>query len=161
MKNVPNSLTPNSLTIVIVDDDQGHCELVMRNLRRTGVSNEFVILHRGEEALDFVHRRGDHVDRPGNSDILLLLDINMPGGLSGLDVLSAIKADETTRQIPVIMLTTTDDPREINRCYDLGCSVYITKPIDPGKFMEAITRLGLFLSVIRLPSENGTVITNG
>jgi CheY-like chemotaxis protein len=150
---------PKSLTIVIVDDDPGHCELVMRNLRRTGVANEFVIIHRGEEALDFVHRRGTHAERPANGDILLLLDINMPGGLSGLDVLREIKGEDSTRQIPVIMLTTTDDPREINRCYDLGCSVYITKPIDPGKFMEAVTRLGLFLSVVRLPSENITVIT--
>lgn len=156
MKNVPNSLT-----IVIVDDDHGHCELVMRNLRRTGVSNEFVIIHRGDEALDFVYRRGVHADRPGNGDILLLLDINMPGGLSGLDVLREIKSEDATRQIPVIMLTTTDNPREINLCYELGCSVYITKPIDPGRFMEAVTRLGLFLSVIRLPSENVTVITNG
>lgn len=149
----------NSLTIVIVDDDHGHCELVMRNLRRTGVSNEFMIIHRGDEALDFVHRRGTYANRPGNGDILLLLDINMPGGLSGLDVLREIKSDNATRQIPVIMLTTTDDPREINLCYDLGCSVYITKPIDPARFMEAVTRLGLLLSVIRLPTENNTVIT--
>lgn len=149
----------NSLTIVIVDDDHGHCELVMRNLRRTGVSNEFMIIHRGDEALDFMHRRGAYANRPGNGDILLLLDINMPGGLSGLDVLREIKSDNAIRQIPVIMLTTTDDPREINLCYDLGCSVYITKPIDPARFMEAVTRLGLLLSVIRLPTENNTAIT--
>ena len=152
---------PQSMTIVIVDDDHGHCELVMRNLRRTGVSNAFVIIHRGDEALDYVHRRGAYADRPAHGDFLLLLDINMPGGLSGLDVLREIKSAEATKQIPVIMLTTTDDPREINTCYDLGCSVYITKPIDPGKFIEAVTRLGLFLSVIRLPSENMTVLTSG
>ncbi|MFX8680938.1 response regulator, partial [Acinetobacter baumannii] len=84
----------------------------MRNLRRTGVSNEFVTIHRGDEALDFIYRRGAYADRSASGDILLLLDINMPGGLSGLDVLREIKAAETTRQIPVIMLTTTDDPRE-------------------------------------------------
>ena len=151
----------NSLTIVIVDDDHGHCELVMRNLRRTGVSNEFVIIHRGEEALDFIRRRGAYENRPASGDFLLLLDINMPGGLSGLDVLREIKMADATKQIPVIMLTTTDDPREINLCYDLGCSVYITKPIDPGKFIEAVTRLGLFLSVIRWPSETVTMITHG
>ena len=150
--------THQALKIVIVDDDQGHCELVMRNLRRTGVSNEFDIIHHGDEALDFVFCRGQYAERPGNADVLMLLDINMPGGLSGLDVLREIKAHDATKTIPVIMLTTTDDPREITRCYELGCSVYITKPIDPGKFMEAITRLGLFLSVVRLPSENVTVV---
>ena len=147
-----------ALKILIVDDDQGHCELVMRNLRRTGVSNEFDIIHQGDEALDFVFCRGQYASRSGNADVLILLDINMPGGLSGLDVLREIKSHDATKTIPVIMLTTTDDPRDITRCYELGCSVYITKPIDPGKFMEAITRLGLFLSVVRLPSENMTVV---
>lgn len=140
-------------TILIIDDDQGHCELVRRNLRRAGVPNPVAIIHNGAEALEFIFCRGRHAGRAGDGELLVLLDINMPGGLSGVDVLQAIKADAATRMIPVIMLTTTDDPREINRCYELGCSVYVVKPVDPAKFVEAINRLGLFISVVRLPTD--------
>jgi CheY-like chemotaxis protein len=76
----------------------------------------------------------------------------MPGGMDGIEVLRRIKADPATRLVPVIMLTTADDPRDIDRCYELGCSVYIAKPIDSKAFMEAISRLGLFLSVVCMPS---------
>ena len=76
----------------------------------------------------------------------------MPG-LDGVEVLRRIKADEGAKRIPVIMLTTTDDPREINRCYELGCAVYITKPVDPSAFIEAIHRLGLFISVVTMPDH--------
>jgi len=78
----------------------------------------------------------------------------MPGSVNGVEVLRQIKADPATGKIPVIMLSTTDDPREISLCYELGCSVYITKPVDPLQFIEAIKRLGLFLQVIRLPEDN-------
>jgi CheY-like chemotaxis protein len=82
--------------------------------------------------------------------MLVLLDINMPGSMNGLDVLREIKRAPATRMIPVIMLTTTDDPREISRCYDLGCNVYITKPVEAQSFIEAIKRLGLFVSIVSL-----------
>ena len=82
--------------------------------------------------------------------ILLLLDIKMPR-VDGIEVLRQLKADPETAMIPVIMLTTTDDPREVKRCYELGCSVYITKPVDYQAFVEAINRLGLFLQVVRIP----------
>lgn len=146
-----------SLTILIVDDDHGHCELVRRNLRRAGISNMVVTVHDGDQALDFVFRRGAHAGRASDSELLILLDINMPGGLSGLDVLGIIKADPASKRIPVIMLTTTDDPRDINRSYDLGCSVYITKPVEPSQFIEAISRLGLLISVMAVPAEAGDV----
>jgi CheY-like chemotaxis protein len=142
----------HSLTILVVDDDQGHTELVRRNLRRAGISNAITVIHNGSAALDYVFRRGAHVERRSDEELLMLLDINMPGGLDGIEVLRQIKADVDTKKIPVIMLTTTDDPREINRCYDLGCSVYITKPIDSAAFIEAIKRLGLFISVVSLPT---------
>jgi CheY-like chemotaxis protein len=70
--------------------------------------------------------------------------------MNGLDVLRSIKSTPATRNIPVIMLTTTDDPREISRCYDLGCNVYVTKPVEAPSFIEAITRLGLFVSIVSL-----------
>jgi CheY-like chemotaxis protein len=70
-----------------------------------------------------------------------------------VQVLQQIKADESTAKIPVIMLTTTDDPREVERCYEIGCSVYITKPVEYDQFVEAVKRLGLFLQVVRIPAE--------
>ena len=82
------------------------------------------------------------------------LDINMPG-IDGVEVLRQIKSDPKKRKIPVIMLTTTDDPREVDRCYALGCSSYITKPLDSKAFLKAINRIGLFISIISVPSEEG------
>ena len=87
--------------------------------------------------------------------VLLLLDINMPR-LDGVEVLRRIKADPETAKIPVIMLTTTDDPREVERCYELGCSVYLTKPVEYDGFIEAINRLGLFLQVVKVPRNGGS-----
>ncbi|MDR3536619.1 MAG: response regulator [Acetobacteraceae bacterium] len=138
------------MTILVVDDDEGHCELIRRNLRRGGVSNPVVIVHRGDDALDYVYGRNGLQPAARPERLLVLLDINMPGRMNGLDVLREIKSAPATRKIPVIMLTTTDDPREISRCYDLGCSVYVTKPIEAQGFIEAIKRLGLFVSIVSL-----------
>jgi CheY-like chemotaxis protein len=144
-------------TILIVDDDEGHVELVRRNLRRIAVSNPIVTLSNGELALDYIFRRGEYAGRVG-ADPLILMDINMPGAVNGVEVLRQIKANVKTRKTPVIMLSTTDDPREVALCYELGCSVYITKPVDSLQFIEAIKRLGLFLQVICLPGNgHGTV----
>jgi CheY-like chemotaxis protein len=140
------------VTILVVDDDEGHTELVRRNLRRSGINNPIVTMTTGTEALDYVLRRNAYASRRTSADLLVLLDINMPG-LDGVEVLRQIKADGEARKIPVLMLTTTDDPREINRCYELGCNIYITKPVDPAAFMEAIQRLGLFLSVVSIPAD--------
>jgi CheY-like chemotaxis protein len=140
------------MTIVIVDDDEGHVELVRRNLRRTGIHNATISLNNGRSALDFVFCRGEHENRSADVEMLLLLDINMPG-LDGVEVLRHVKSHPDTRKIPVIMLTTTDDPKEINRCYDLGCNIWITKPVDPAAFIECVHRLGLFLSVAKIPID--------
>ena len=91
------------------------------------------------------------LEQPPRGNILLLLDINMPR-VDGIEVLRRLKADARTNAIPVVILTTTDDPREIERCYQLGCSVYVTKPVEYSAFIEAINRLGLFLQVVRVPS---------
>jgi CheY-like chemotaxis protein len=84
--------------------------------------------------------------------LLILLDINMPR-VNGVEVLHRLKTDQKTAKLPVIILTTTDDPREVERCYQLGCSVYITKPVAYEEFVEAIRRLGLFLSIVKAPRE--------
>jgi CheY-like chemotaxis protein len=137
------------ILIVLVEDDDGHATLVERNLSRVGVANSLVRLKDGQEALDFLFTR--NAGPSGKAQpILLLLDIKMPR-VDGIEVLRQIKAVPETALIPVIMLTTTDDPREVKRCYELGCSVYVTKPVDYQAFVEAINRLGLFLQVVRIP----------
>jgi CheY-like chemotaxis protein len=140
------------LVILLAEDDEGHASLVRRNLKRSGVANDIVHVNDGQEALDYVRATGKYSDRPRVAPMLLLLDINMPR-VDGIEVLRQIKQDEKHNRIPVIMLTTTDDPREINRAYELGCSVYVTKPVAYEAFVEAVSRLGLFLQVVRVPPE--------
>jgi CheY-like chemotaxis protein len=136
------------LHILLAEDDDGHAELIQLNLERCGLVNGMTRLRDGQEVLEFL--RGD-----GGSaqPVLLLLDIKMPV-VDGVEVLRQVKADPRLATLPVIMLTTTDDPREIERCYQLGCNVYMTKPIDYHAFVDAIQRLGLFLQVVAVP-RNG------
>jgi CheY-like chemotaxis protein len=141
------------ILIVLVEDDDGHANLVERNLQRAGLANGIHRLKDGQEALDYVQGKGAHAGRPGPHPMLLLLDIKMPR-VDGVEVLRQLKSDPQTALVPIIMLTTTDDPREIQRCYELGCSVYISKPVDYQAFVEAINRLGLFLQVVRVPDTN-------
>jgi CheY-like chemotaxis protein len=142
-----------SLVILMAEDDDGHASLVQRNLKRGGVVNQIIHLRDGQEALDFIRRQGAYSSRKADGPLMLLLDINMPR-VDGVEVLRQLKADEQTARIPVIMLTTTDDPREVQRCYDLGCSVYVIKPVACDQFIEAIKRLGLFLSIVKVPRED-------
>jgi CheY-like chemotaxis protein len=143
-----------SIIILLAEDDDGHAILIKRNLSRAGIANEVVRVSDGQEALDYVYRTGEFADRsPSGDPLLLVLDINMPR-LDGFEVLKRVKEDTSTAKIPVIMLTTTDDPREVERCYEHGCSVYITKPVEYEAFVEAVKRLGLFLQVVQIPPEN-------
>jgi CheY-like chemotaxis protein len=139
-----------SVTIVMVEDDPGHARLIEKNLRRAHLTNDLVILRDGLEAVAYFFPAGEDVAEKDTLPLLVLLDLNLPG-LDGYQVLTRLKADERTRRIPVIILTTTEHPREISRCYDLGCNVYLTKPVAYERFAEAICKLGLFLSVVKLP----------
>ena len=140
------------VTILLAEDDDGHANLVQRNLDRAGLANGFVRVHDGRELLECLEARADPTGRPLDSELVILLDINMPR-IDGIEALRQIKANPQTQRIPVIMLTTTDDPREVNRCYEMGCNVYITKPVDYEGFIEAIRRLGLFLQVVKRPKS--------
>jgi CheY-like chemotaxis protein len=143
------------LLIVLAEDDDGHASLVQRNLERAGLANGLERLKDGQEALDFLRGEGPYAGRnPSQQPVLLLLDIKMPR-VDGVEVLRQIKADPALASTPVIMLTTTDDPREIERCYKLGCNVYINKPVAYDKFVEAIRQLGLFLQVVKVPPNGG------
>jgi len=137
----------SSVTIILAEDDDGHATLVERNLRRAGLDNGFIRVKDGQEALDYF--LGPDRDAACDSCVLLL-DIKMPR-VDGVEVLRRLKGDSRTATLPVVMLTTTDDPREIERCYQLGCNVYVTKPVEYEQFIEAVKRLGFFLQVVKVP----------
>ena len=134
------------VTIIMVEDDEGHARLIEKNIRRAGVCNEIRTFASGTGALE--HLFSDEVRNAG--PFLVLLDLNLPD-MNGVDILAKLKNDEKLKRAPVVVLTTTDDQREIQRCYDLGANVYITKPVEYESFSQAIRQLGLFLSVIQVP----------
>jgi len=140
------------VTIVMIEDDEGHARLIEKNVRRAGVNNEIVPFTNGNEALDYILGQ----DRAGtaNADryLLILLDLNLPD-MSGIDILEKVKSNPHSKRLPVVILTTTDDEREIQRCYDLGANVYITKPVDYDSFAHAIRQLGLFFAVMQIPGQ--------
>ncbi len=149
---------PDELVILLVEDDSGHARLIEKNLRRSNITNEIVKFGDGQQTLDYLLGDGPAARRLDASRFVVLLDLNMQG-MSGYQVLERLKADERTRPIPVLVLTTTDDSAEIEKCYHLGCNAYITKPVDYEQFSEAIHRLGLFLGIVKMPAgrpgENG------
>lgn len=138
--------------ILLVEDDPGHALLIEKNLRRAGIANSIVTLDNGRKAVDFLLKEGAYSNDSHEQPLLVLLDLNMPV-MDGYQVLKVIKNDERTRRIPVAVLTTTDSGHEVARCYELGCNVYITKPVEYDQFSEAIRNLGLFLSIVKLPSR--------
>jgi CheY-like chemotaxis protein len=141
--------THQPVNIVMIEDDEGHARLIEKNIRRAGISNTINHFLDGTSALDYLFRspEGPALNGPA----LILLDLNLPD-MSGTDILTRIKDPASPlRRTPVIVLTTTDDRQEIQRCYDLGANVYITKPVDYENFAVAIRQLGLFLSVIQVP----------
>jgi CheY-like chemotaxis protein len=137
----------NAVTIVMIEDDDGHARLIEKNIIRAGVTNPIVHFTNGTAALDYMKKNG-HTAR----SLLVLLDLNLPD-MTGIDILLRLKQDEGLKRAPVIVLTTTDDRREIERCYELGCNVYITKPVEYDQFANAIRQLGLFFSVIQVPES--------
>jgi CheY-like chemotaxis protein len=146
---------PETQPILLVEDSPEDFETTQRAFRRSGLKNPIIRCADGDEALDFLHRRGDYADpdkspRPG----VILLDLNLPG-TDGREVLSDIKADPALQQIPVIVLTTSNDDRDINACYRAGASSYIQKPVDMEGFMKAIERLNdYWFEVVILPKGN-------
>lgn len=132
--------------ILIAEDDAGHFALLKKNLWRSCVANDILQFKDGEEILEFLFGEGEGRRRERGRRYILLLDISMPK-VDGHEVLRRIKADEELKKMPVIMLTTTDEPSEISMCYDMGCSFYIVKPADYTVFMDAVNNLGSLLSL--------------
>jgi len=139
----------SEVVILVADDDAGHVRLIEKNLRRAAVGNRVERFDDGQQILDFLFCRGGR-KRERETPYLLLLDIRMPK-VDGVEVLRQLKEDKELRKIPVIMLTTTDDPREVERCHALGCSNYIVKPVEYEHFADAIGRMGSYITLVRVP----------
>jgi CheY-like chemotaxis protein len=139
----------DKVTILMVEDDPGHARLIEKNLRRSGIMNELVHFDDGRAVLDYFFKNDIRSDV--HEKTLVLLDLNLPE-IDGFEVLEKLKGDERTKKIPIIILTTTSNPKEIDRCYQLGCNIYITKPVDYLNFSEALSKLGMMLAVVKIPS---------
>jgi len=138
------------VSIIMIEDDEGHARLIERNIRRAGVSNDIMPFKNGTEAVRYLFGPDGSGNVSSGRALLILLDLNLPD-MSGVDILKRVKENEHLKLTPVVVLTTTDDEREIKRCYDLGANVYITKPVNYESFANAIRQLGLFFSVIQVP----------
>lgn len=141
---------PEAVTIIMIEDDEGHARLIEKNIRRAGVNNEILPFSNGTDALAFLLGPEGSGETKAGRSFLVLLDLNLPD-MTGIDILERLKTNTHLKRSPVIVLTTTDDQREIQRCYDLGANVYITKPVDYDGFAHAIRQLGLFFSVMQVP----------
>lgn len=139
-----------AVTIVMVEDDEGHARLIEKNIRRAGVNNEIVSFSSGTPAVEYLLKAGDGDTGSQGGAYLVLLDLNLPD-MQGTEILRRVKEHPGLRRMPVVVLTTTDDRQEIQRCYDLGCNVYITKPVNYENFAQAIRQLGMFFMVMQVP----------
>ncbi|MDO9107024.1 MAG: response regulator [Methylovulum sp.] len=137
--------------IIIVEDDPGHSKLIEKNLRRSGLENPIKAFANGQLALDYLQGLGDFTGQPLSQPALLLLDLNMPV-MNGVELLRLLKQDPKLQDIPVIVLTSTDDQREIDECYSLGANLYVPKPVEFDLFSEAVRKLGLMIGLISVPS---------
>lgn len=140
----------DATTILLVEDDPAHAELIETNLRRGSLKNPIIRAENGREALDYLHCQGAWSGTERPNSLLVLLDLNMPV-LDGVEVLRTVKSDPSLRRIPVIVLTSTDEPREIESAYDIGCNAYVTKPVRYQAFADTIQGLGQFVTLLAVP----------
>jgi len=138
------------ITILLIEDDPGHARLIEKNLKREKIADKLVVLGNGKEAIDYFFGQGKYSDMQPADRLLVLLDLNLPV-IDGFEVLRRLKTDPRTKGIPVIVLTSTDDKRDVARCYDLGCNVFMTKPVNYEKFCETIRNLATILTAMSLP----------
>jgi CheY-like chemotaxis protein len=136
--------------ILLVEDDPKDIDLTLRALDQYKLANEVVVVRDGEEALDYLFRRGEFETRSNENPAVLLLDLKLPQ-VDGLEVLQQIKSDEKLKLIPVVVLTSSHEEKDVVASYKLGVNGYVVKPVDFHQFVEAIKELGLFWAVINEP----------
>lgn len=134
--------------ILLVEDNSSDEELTLRALKKSNIRNDVVVARDGAEALDYLFARGSHAGRNANElPQVVLLDLNLPK-LSGLEVLHAIRADDRTKLLPVVILTSSKEDRDLVGCYEVGANSYIVKPVDFTQFAESVRQLGLYWLVL-------------
>jgi CheY-like chemotaxis protein len=133
--------------ILMVEDDPKDVELTLTALGDYNLTNEVVVVHDGEEALDYLYRRGSFKERNSENPAVLLLDLKLPK-VDGLEVLQQIKSDETLKMIPVVVLTSSREERDMVASYKLGVNAYVVKPVEFHQFVNAIKELGMFWAII-------------
>jgi len=136
--------------ILLVDDSPHDVELTLAALEQNRLANEVVVARDGEEALDYLYRRGIFKLRSAGHPAVVLLDLKLPK-VDGLEVLKQIKGDEDLRAIPVVMLTSSREEKDLVQSYNLGVNAYVVKPVDFHDFVESLKELGLFWAVINQP----------
>ena len=141
----------DNVVILIAEDDHGHFSLITKNLTRAGIGNQVIQFHDGQETLDFLFQEGNGPKRIENVPYILLLDIRMPK-VDGIAVLKRVKGDASLSRMPIVILTTTDDPEEVDLCHSLGCSMYIVKPVEYDDFTHLIRKMGAFFSIVKVPA---------
>jgi two-component system response regulator len=144
-------MTTNDIEILLVEDNPRDAEMTLRALRKQNLANKVQLAKDGAEALDFLFSRGAYTHRdPNHVPKLVLLDLKLPK-VSGLEVLRAIKGDEQTRTIPVVVLTSSQEEKDMVESYRLGVNSYIVKPVDFDKFVESVGQLGLYWLLVNKP----------
>ena len=146
-------MNPIPCDILVVEDNPADAELMLRALRRANVANPVTVVEDGAEALDYLFGVGSHASRPnGRTPRVVLLDLKLPK-LSGLEVLERIRADERTRRVPVVVVTSSREEPDIERAYALGVNSYIVKPVEFEAFAEAMVQVGMYWVLLNEPPE--------
>jgi CheY-like chemotaxis protein len=133
--------------ILMVEDDPKDVELTMTALEGYNLANEVIVTRDGEEALDYLYRRGNYIARSSDHPAVILLDLKLPK-IDGLEVLRQVKSDDNLKMIPVVVLTSSREERDLISSYKLGVNAYVVKPVDFHEFVNAIKELGVFWAII-------------
>lgn len=141
-----NDLRP----ILLVEDNPNDIELTLTALKQCNIANQVIVLRDGAEALDYVYRRGDYASRAAGEPAVILLDLKLPK-VDGLEVLARIKSDADHKQIPIVMLTSSKEEKDLVRSYQSGVNSFVVKPVEFSEFFEAIRNLGMFWAILNQP----------
>lgn len=144
--------------ILLVEDNDADVELTLEALKENNLANEVVVVRNGEDALDFLFRRGKFSDRPPDNPAVILLDLKMPK-VDGLQVLKTLKSEERLKRIPVVMLTSSREESDTIQSYSLGVNAYVVKPVDFKEFLGAVKQLGVFWASVNEPPPGSTRTT--
>ena len=144
----------NLRPILLVEDNPRDLELTLAALAKCQLANQIVVARDGAEALDYLYTRGLHSERPPGDPAVVLLDLKLPK-IDGLEVLEQVKTDPQQRQIPIVMLTSSREERDLLRSYELGVNAFVVKPVDFNAFFEAIQDLGMFWAILNEPPPRG------